>query len=142
MTNRSGIFAKLIKSFAPPTPPAPELRLKLVNVTRQKQLASRVEVAQSGAKRSKGLLGRIGLEPGEALWIVPCEAVHTIGMKFPIDLIYLDRKFRIRKIRSNVPTWRFSGCLWAHSVIELAAGAIQPDDAAPGDVLEFLPIEK
>lgn len=140
--DRSGIFSKLRKSLVPSAAPSTELRLRLVNVTRQKQLASSVEVAQSGAKRSKGLLGRSGLGRGEALWIVPCEAVHTIGMQFPIDLVYLDRQYRIRKIRSNVGPWRFSGCLSAHSVIELAAGAIQPDDAALGDLLEFLPVEE
>ena len=142
MTDRSGIFSILKKSFASSAPTAPKLHLKLINVTRQKQLASHVEVAQSGAKRSKGLLGRSGLGPGEALWIVPCEAVHTIGMQFPIDLVYLDRKYRIRKIRSNVPPWRFSGCLWAHSVIELGAGAIQPEDATLGDLVEFQPVEE
>ncbi|MGA7109911.1 MAG: DUF192 domain-containing protein, partial [Terracidiphilus sp.] len=89
----------------------------MTNLTRSTRIASSVEVADSGAKRSKGLLGRTGLAPGEAIWIVPCESVHTFGMKFAIDLIYLDRQLRIRKIRSNVRPWRMSGCLTAHSVV-------------------------
>ncbi|MGA2220107.1 MAG: DUF192 domain-containing protein, partial [Terracidiphilus sp.] len=76
-----------------------------------------MEVADTGAKRSKGLLGRKGLAPGEGLWIVPCESVHTIGMQFPIDLVYIDRKKRVKKIRSAVPPWRLSACLSAHSII-------------------------
>jgi uncharacterized protein len=118
---------------------ASEIRLQMVNVTRQTKLASSVEVASSGAKRSKGLLGRKGLAPGEGLWIVPCEAVHTFGMQFSLDLIYLDRKNRIRKIRKNVPPWRISACLTAHSVVELPAGSVLDADAQPGDLVELSP---
>jgi uncharacterized membrane protein (UPF0127 family) len=114
-----------------------DLRLQMTNLTRRTRIASRVEVADSGAKRSKGLLGRVGLAPGEAIWIVPCESVHTFGMKFAIDLIYLDRHLRIRKIRSNVRPWRISGCLTAHSVVELASGSIRTMDAQVGDLVEF-----
>lgn len=119
----------------------PVTRLKAVNVTRQTKLASNVEVASSGSSRSKGLLGRKGLLPGEALWIVPCEAVHTFGMRFSLDLIYLDRRHRIKKIRRNVPPWRLSACLTAHSVIELAAGSIRETDAELGDFVEFSPAQ-
>jgi uncharacterized membrane protein (UPF0127 family) len=118
----------------------PEIRLQMVNITRQTKLASTVEVASSGAKRSKGLLGRKGLPPGGGLWIVPCEAVHTFGMQFSLDLIYLDRKNRIRKIRKNVPPWRISACLTAHSVVELPAGSVLDADAQPGDLVELSPV--
>lgn len=120
---------------------ASETRLQMVNITRQTKLATSVEVASSGAKRSKGLLGRKGLAPGEALWIVPCEAVHTFGMQFSLDLVYLDRKHRIKKIKKNVPPWRISACLTAHSVVELPAGSILDADAQPGDVVELLPAQ-
>ena len=142
MTHLRGIFSELRKWFGPPPSSGPEVRMKLINVTRQTQLASSVEVAESGAKRSRGLLGRTGLGTGEALWIVPCEAVHTIGMRFALDLIYLDRKYRIRKIRTNVPPWRLSACLSAHSVVELAAGSVHPKDAQLGDLVQFLPTQE
>jgi hypothetical protein len=96
-----------------------------------------MEVADSAAKRNKGLLGRQGLAPGEGLWIIPCESVHTFWMKFPIDLIYLDRKNRIKKLRDSVPPWRLSACLSAHSVLELPAGTIRNTQTEPGDTLEF-----
>jgi len=117
--------------------PRQAVRVRVTNITRNIQIATSVEIAESATQRSKGLLGRKGLGLGEGLWIVPCEAVHTFGMQFSLDLVYLDRKYRIRKIRRNVPPWRLSACLSAHSVIELAAGAIQVDDAQPGDILEF-----
>jgi uncharacterized membrane protein (UPF0127 family) len=120
---------------------SPPAKLRVINITRNTQIATNVEVAESGASRSRGLLGRHGLAPGEGLWIVPCEAVHTFGMKFAIDLVYLDRQYRIRKIRRNVHPWRLSACLVAHSVIELAAGAVGENDAQPGDIVEFSSVE-
>ena len=114
-------------------------RLKVLNLTRQAVLADCVEVADHGATRRKGLLGRSGLPAGEGLWIVPCESVHTFGMKFPIDLVYLDRKKKVKKVRSGVPPWRLSACLSAHSVIELASGTILMTQTRPGDTLEFSP---
>lgn len=123
----------------PKQPSEKEIRLQVVNVNRQTRLATTLEVAGSGARRSKGLLGRKELAPGEGMWIVPCEAVHTFGMQFPIDLVYLDRKHRVKKVRSNVPPWRLSACLVAHSIIELPAGTIRETQTQPGDVLEFSP---
>ncbi len=75
---------------------------------------------------------------GHALWIVPCESVHTCGMKFPIDVLYLDRKKRVRKLRSVMTPWRLSFCLWAHSVLELPAGVIEHTKTQPGDQLILL----
>ena len=116
-------------------------RLKITNPSRQAVLADNAEVADHGAARNKGLLGRDGLSSGEGLWIVPCEAVHTFGMRFPIDLVYIDRKKVVRKVRSNVRPWRLSGCLSAHSIIELPAGTVQATQTHPGDVLEFSPAD-
>jgi uncharacterized membrane protein (UPF0127 family) len=119
----------------------PNSPMRISNLTREVILAHRVEVADHGATRRKGLLGRSGLPAGEGLWIVPCESVHTFGMKFPIDLVYLDRNKRVKKIRSGVPPWRLSACLSAHSVVELASGTIQMTQTQPGDKLEFSPAD-
>lgn len=113
------------------------MRLKISNLTRNSVLAERAEVADRGATRRKGLLGREGLAVGEGMWILPCESVHTFGMKFAIDLVYIDRKQRVRKVRSAVQPWRMSACLTAHSVIELAAGTVVATRTSRGDVLEF-----
>jgi len=77
------------------------------------------------------------LSPGEGLWIVPCEGIHTFGMQFPIDLVYLDRNKQVKKVRHAVPPGRLSACLTAHSVLELAAGSIRRAQTMPGDMLEF-----
>lgn len=71
------------------------------------------------------------------MWIVPCESVHTFFMKFPIDLVYLDKKRRVLKVRPAVPAWRLSACLRAHSILELPAGTIERTGTAPGDQLSI-----
>ena len=119
--------------------PTPDTRLRVSNVTRGTVLATHLEVADSGPKRNKGLLGRKGLAAGEGLWIIPCESVHTFFMKFPIDLVYLDRKHRIKKVCDSVPAWRLSVCLSAHSILELPAGTIRNTRTERGDTLEFEP---
>jgi uncharacterized membrane protein (UPF0127 family) len=115
----------------------PDFCLRISNLTRQSVLAHCVEVADVGAKRRKGLLGRQELRAGEGLWIRPCEAVHTFGMQFPIDLVYLDRKLRVKKVRSGMRPWRLSACLTAHSVLELASGTVRETQTRPGDRIEF-----
>jgi uncharacterized protein len=112
--------------------------MKVQNLTRQTVLADNVEVANRAATRRKGLLGRTHLTAGEALWIVPCESVHTFFMRFPIDIVYLDRSRKVRKVRANVPPWRISVCFLAHSVIELATGSVLASRTTPGDQLDFL----
>jgi uncharacterized protein len=116
-----------------------DVHLRVVNVTRRAQIADRVQLAGDGGNRRKGLLGRDRLASGEGLWIVPCEAVHTFGMRFPIDLVYLDRQRQIVKIRSNVGPWRISGCLRAYSVIELPAGTVRETNTSKGDSLALDP---
>lgn len=117
----------------------PDPRLRVANLTRGAILATSLEVADTSPKRSKGLLGRKGLAPGGGLWISPCESVHTFFMQFPIDLVYLDRKNRVRKTRAAVPPWRLSACLTAYSILELPAGTIRDTQTQPGDQVEFSP---
>ena len=94
-------------------------------------------MADTSSKRRTGLLKHERLEPGEGLWIVPCESVHTFFMKFPIDLVYLDKKRKVRKVSKAVPAWRLSACLTAHSILELPAGTIEQTGTQTGDVIEI-----
>ncbi|UWZ83081.1 DUF192 domain-containing protein [Occallatibacter riparius] len=121
----------------PAQEPGPARFLRIRNITRQTEIGAGIEVADTAARRNKGLLGRTGLEPGEGLWIVPCEAVHTFAMKFSLDLIYLDRKRRVVKVRGDVRPGRISGAFRSHSVIELPTGAIAASQTQRGDILEF-----
>ena len=105
------------------------------NQTRAKVLAEACDVADTSSKRRVGLLKHSKLDPGEGLWIKPCESVHTFFMKFPIDLVYLDRAQKVRKVRRAVPAWRLSACLTAYSILELPAGTIERTGTAAGDIV-------
>ena len=133
------IVKALREFFAPQPAAAPPGPLRVLNVTHGTVLAIRLEAAHTGPTRRKGLLGREGLLPGEGLWIAPCESVHTFFMRFPIDLVYLDRKHQVRKVRSGVGPWRMSACWSAHSVLELAAGTVAATRTERGDSVEFAP---
>jgi hypothetical protein len=117
--------------------PLPEIRMRVTNLTRQTELANCIVLADCGETRRKGLLGREQLSANEGLWIVPCEAVHTFGMRFSIDLVYLDRRCRVRKVRREVAPWKLSGCLSAHSVLELVPGTILETQTQAGDTLKI-----
>jgi uncharacterized membrane protein (UPF0127 family) len=118
-------------------PSTPASRLRVRNVSRNTMLADRAGIADTSKTRKVGLLKHASLEPGEGLWIAPCEAVHTIGMKFPIDVLFLDRKRRVVKIRSAIPRWRMSACFRAHSVLELPSGTAAATETRAGDQLEL-----
>lgn len=105
------------------------------NETRNTVLAEAADLANTSATRRTGLLKHKCLEPGDGLWIVPCESVHTFFMKFPIDLVYLDKKRKVRKVRHAVPAWRLSACLTAHSVLELPSGTVERTGTMVGDEL-------
>lgn len=112
-------------------------RIQIRNRTRDAVLADAAGVADTSALRRKGLLKHESLPAGEGLWIVPCESVHTIGMKFAIDILYLDRKRKVLKVRRSMVPWRMSACLRAHSVLELPAGTADRTGTSRGDELEF-----
>jgi hypothetical protein len=117
------------------------LKILVRNQTRQTVLADRAEKADTSAKRRVGLLHHKSLAPGEGLWIVPCESVHTFFMKFPIDLVYLDKRLKVRKVRHAVPAWRLSACLTAHSVLELPAGLAVETGTVVGDEFSIEKLE-
>lgn len=113
------------------------LKYQVRNVTRGTSIGDAIETAESSAQRRKGLLKHTKLDEGTGLWIIPCEAVHTFFMKFAIDLIYLDRKRRVRGIVRALQPWRMSICLPAHSVLELPPGTIDRTNTQKGDELEL-----
>ena len=106
-------------------------------------LADKALIADTSGTRRTGLLKHNTLEPGEGLWIVPCEGIHTFAMKFPIDIIYLrkrrkeDRLFKVLKICDRMVRSRISFCLSASSVLELPAGTLAGAGTAVGDLLEL-----
>jgi len=118
------------------------LKIHVHNVTRNVVLADAAQVADTSAMRRTGLLKHTSLAPGDGLWIVPCESVHSFFMKFTIDVLYLDKEYKVKKVRPEMAPWRVSACLTAHSVLELPAGTITRTGTKPGDQLEILKLDE
>ncbi len=81
------------------------------NATRNISLGRQIVLANSSDERRTGLLKRDSLAEGCGLWINPCEAVHTFFMRFSIDVIFLDKQNRVRKVRAELNPWRMSALL-------------------------------
>src|ERR1700722_11696641 len=106
------------------------------NKTRETFLAFRVAVADSILGRLVGLLGKKSLPPDSGVWIVPSNAVHTIGMLFSFDLVLIDKDFKVVGLRELVRPFTVT---WpnhrAESVIELPAHSIFRSRTQIGDQL-------
>jgi uncharacterized membrane protein (UPF0127 family) len=113
------------------------MKVAVRNQTRGTVLGDAITLADTSALRRTGLLKHDHLDPGTGLWIVPCESVHTFFMKFAIDLVYVDRKHKVRKVRHAVGPWRLSACLSAHSILELPPGTARESGTETGDQLEI-----
>ena len=111
------------------------------NRTRRTCLADDVRVARTHWSRLRGLagIGQTGFCAGQALWIVPCRGVHTLAMRFPLDLIYLNREGVVVDLRATVQPWRFAPINFhAASVLELPSGAIRRSNTGIGDMVEIV----
>ncbi len=111
--------------------------LRAVVARTGRALLERVEVAEVGWQRVRGLMLRKELAAGEGLLIPGCGSVHMFFMRFPIDLVYLDREDRVVKIVDGIKPWRLSACLGARSVLEIAAGRAREVGLQVGDSLRF-----
>jgi uncharacterized membrane protein (UPF0127 family) len=96
----------------------------------------RVYQADGFLSRARGLLGGERLRDNEALWIRPCGSVHTVGMRYPIDVLFLDRRQRVLRVKHHLEPLRFSGTGRAHSTLELLAGAAAAIAVTEGSQLE------
>ena len=96
----------------------------------------RARVADSFWSRGVGLLGRRSLPPAEGLLIRPCSSVHTLFMRFTIDVVYLDEAWRVVKVVHRLKPWRFSAGRGAKMVLELQGGEAERIGIADGAVLE------
>jgi uncharacterized membrane protein (UPF0127 family) len=112
--------------------------MKAVNMTRYALLGEKIGQACTVLARTKGLLGSGALRPGEGLWLLPCRGIHSIGMTYEFDAVFLDRDGRVvgayRRFRRN----RISRMHWrARGVLELPAGTIERTATQVGDLVEF-----
>jgi len=98
-------------------------------------LATTLEPAFDPPSRRRGLLGREGLDPGVAVILAPCSAIHTLFMRFPIDVVFVRRDGVVTKVCPGVKPWRAAVALAAFAAIELSVGTAAGNGTQPGDRL-------
>jgi len=98
-------------------------------------IASVVEAALDSKSRRRGLLGRSALPDHHALVLAPCNAVHTVGMQFPIDVLFVSGDGRVVKVVERLAAWRIAGAIRASVTVELAAGMVRRTRVSVGDRL-------
>ena len=116
--------------------------MPVINLTKNTWLATKIRKADNFVTRLVGLLKRSTLGPEEALWLMPSKGIHTIGMKFPIDVVFLDKNNIVLGIASGMVPYRISGIqLKGYSVLELPNGTIKKSRTEVGDQLEISLVE-
>jgi uncharacterized membrane protein (UPF0127 family) len=99
------------------------------------------EVAESTLARMRGLMGRERLEPGHGMLINGTASIQMLFMRFPIDVVFLDRNKAIVGISHDVKPWRgIAGARGAAAALELPAGTAKAHDLHTGDVLSLVPV--
>ena len=104
-------------------------------------VCERCEIPESSFGRMRGLLGRTGLEPGTGMLIDSAPSVMTFFMRFPIDVVFLDRDRRVVRIVHALEPWRVAGARRAVAALELPAGRAAETGLKEGDVLAFEELE-
>jgi uncharacterized membrane protein (UPF0127 family) len=90
-------------------------------------------------QRARGLIGRPPLASHEAWWFERCNSIHMFGMRYPIDVVFLDSGKRVLKLSERLPPFGLSACPRADSVLEIAAGAAHRKGLRVGQQLEITP---
>ncbi len=106
----------------------------VINIRNGKVITTHTRFADSWLKRLVGLLSERELGHGHGLWLIPCKSIHTIGMRFPIDVVFLDSNNRVQKLASSLKPYRLCrSAKGTQSVLELPTGTIVSTGLRHGD---------
>lgn len=111
------------------------------NRTRTTYLATELMIARSHWSRFRGLMATASSDfrPGQGLWITPCHGVHTFAMRFPIDVVYLNRERTVIHLEPELQPWRMAAIrIEAASVLELPIGTVRKSATAVGDQVDIV----
>ncbi|MCX5697937.1 MAG: DUF192 domain-containing protein [Candidatus Omnitrophica bacterium] len=112
--------------------------MKIINLSKNTVLAENAVLADNPLSRTKGLLGRKAFLPHEALVLAPCNSIHTFFMRFSIDVIFVDRVFKVVSVIPGLKPFRLSKIYFSASrAIELPTGVIVSTRTSPGDILRI-----
>jgi uncharacterized protein len=115
--------------------------LRISNPVRQSVLGDRIGVADTTLTRFVGLMGRGSLAPGHGLLIRPSNGVHTLWMRFSIDVLLLDKQYRVLSAYRSLRPFRITAINWkASSALELPSGTVVATNTQLGDELQLAPV--
>jgi uncharacterized protein len=115
---------------------------KLVNLTRGTVLAERAAVAETPGSRRRGLLNTESLPDGSGLLVVPCRQVHTFGMRYAIDVVFVDEAWAVKRVVRGMKPGRLGALVMgARAALELPAGKTEATGTVKGDLLDALPVQ-
>lgn len=111
----------------------------LINIDTVKPLVTSLKIADTFWTRFWGLIPKKSLPEGEGLMLSPCNSVHTLFMKFSIDIIILDRYYCVLKVYERVKPWRFiAPCKKGSNVLELPSGTVLATQTLVGHRVAFV----
>lgn len=114
------------------------MTVKLRNLTKDIMILNDIIIAQDFFSRLKGLLGKKSLEKDQGLILRPCNSVHTVGMKFSIDVVFVNKDNKVLHIIKNMKPYKFSPIIKKASyVIETSRGTISDENLEVGDIIEI-----
>ncbi|MFQ5879458.1 MAG: DUF192 domain-containing protein [Dehalococcoidia bacterium] len=117
--------------------------MRVVNVTKGTVVAESVREARTFWTRVVGLLGKRGLRPSEGLMLMPSASIHTLFMRFAIDVVFVDGENRVVRTVSALRPFRVAfGGRGARAVLELPVGSILASATGRDDLLRFGPAER
>lgn len=110
----------------------------IYNLTQHTLLAQSHDIANTPLSRMKGLLGKQEMPAQHALVITHCNSIHMMFMRFPIDVVFINKKNCVVGLVRQIPPFAFSPIFWDSScAIELPAGTIQTSKTTIGDCIEI-----
>ena len=111
--------------------------MKLYHQSKKNIVANKVDIADKFFSRAVGLMGRKSMDEKSALWIKSCTHIHTLFMRFTIDLIFVDKNLKVKKVYTQAKPWQhfFTGTWRADSVFELPEGSLSQLNIKEGDQL-------
>lgn len=114
--------------------------LEVVNTDRGVALGRRIALADRWLTRLRGMLGRPYPGAGEGMLLIPCRSVHMLGMRYPLDVAFLDRTGRVLSVsQALAPGFRAASAAGARAALELPAGTLEASGTVPGDRLVWQP---
>jgi uncharacterized membrane protein (UPF0127 family) len=99
-------------------------KISLDGTRHESPLELKVRLADGYFSRLRGLLGRKRLEPSEGLLLTRCASIHTFGMGYPLDLVFLDKSCRVIKCCEEIKPYRTASARGAYYTLELSAGTL------------------